>query len=115
MASKLPEFDLTDEQRATKSGLESAHSSKVYPLQAEGKIVFLREPSPAEMECYMDEQLDDELRGKAAINLFRSCWLYPEKQSERAAMFASRPGVLIALALSFLKVAGIRAEVLQGK
>lgn len=115
MASKLPEFQLTDEQRALKSELEAKHQRKVYPLQAEDKVVYVGEPSPGEMECYMDEQLDDELRGKAAVNLFNSCWVHPEKQPERSAMFAPRPGLKIALALAFLKVAGIRAEVLQGK
>jgi hypothetical protein len=115
MATKLSEFQLPDDQREIKGTLESKHSTTIYPLQAEGRTVYLREPSPAEMECYMDEQLDDELRGKAAINLFKSCWVHPEKQSERAAMFAPRPGLMIAFALSFLKVAGIRAEVLQGK
>jgi hypothetical protein len=114
MNQNLPTFQLTTEGRQKAADLKAKHKREVYPLRVEGRLLYVAEPTPMAMDCYMYEQLDDEKKGQAAINLLKGCAVEPEEDG-LVKMFVDRPALLYAVALNFLRVVGIRAEVSLGK
>lgn len=114
-------FWLSDEQKKLLADLKQKTPVEIYVLCAgeldkhsrptdRASVAFVREPTFAECQNFLDNATDDKSKGKSAVVLLDLCLLHPQNVEA-----IPRPGHVVALANRFLKVAGITADVTQGK
>ncbi|WP_437310000.1 hypothetical protein [Sorangium sp. So ce388] len=105
------EFKLTDEERKKQKELEGKHGVACHLIRGAGVDSWTKEPSFADVECFMDNNADPRKRGSALLLLLQSNLAEGTKES----VFGKRPGAMVAHAGAYAQAVGLSADALLGK
>lgn len=105
------EFKLTEAEQKKRAELEAKHGVGIYLLRGGGVDSWTKEPTIADVDCFMFDNSDPRTRGKAMINLL--CGNLAE--GDKASVFGKRPGAMVAHAGAYAEAVGITADAILGK
>jgi hypothetical protein len=94
-------------------------AQECHRVELAGIAAIFREPSIADINLYMSEQVTPSTMGTALIDLARRCCVDPKPKADGTggllAAVAKRPGAILEIANGFAKAAGIGGEAALGK
>lgn len=105
------EFELSDDERAKKRELEAKVERTCHLIKAGGLSVWTKEPTLADVDCFMSEQMDDQTKGTALLALLKRNLA----EGEASVVFAKRPGAILPVAQAYSRAVGLTEDAYLGK